>query len=114
MAIPTEVTFHEVERSDSVAAAIERWVSRIEHLSDRIVDCHVRVEQPHRHARRGRPFAVHVKLDIPGNEIIGTWENEDIYVAVADAFRAVRRQLLDKAKRRTPHLGSYVSRHATV
>lgn len=115
MAIQTEITFHGLPRSESVGAAIERWMSRLEHLRDGIVDCHVSVEQPQRYTLRARPFAVHVKIDFLGNEIVKTSENEDVYVAVADAFRAARRQLLDSVKqRRVPHHGPYVSRHATV
>ena len=97
MAIPTEITFHDISHSDAVEAAIQRWVARIERLSDRIVRCEVRVEQPHRSHRQGRPFEVHVVLGIPGHDIASSRiRHEDVYVAIADAFRATRRQLLDE------------------
>ena len=96
MAISTEITFHEIQQSDAVEQAVTRWVSRLEHLHDRIVRCLVKIEQPHKSHRHGREFEVHVVLEIPGNDIaVSRIRHEDIYVAVADAFRAARRQLLD-------------------
>lgn len=96
MAIPTEITFHEIPHSDSVEAAIHRWVARLEHISDRIVRCEVRVEQPHKSHRHGREFEVHLLVGIPGTDIVASRvKHEDPYVAVADAFRCARRQLLD-------------------
>ena len=114
MAIPTEITFHEIEHSDALEASILRWVSRLEQVHERIVHCHVTVGQPHRHHRRGRPFDVHVRLDISGSEIVTSLENEDVYLAVADAFRAARRQLLDelgvrRGKARPPFVTRYQS-----
>jgi ribosome-associated translation inhibitor RaiA len=104
MEIPTEITFHELEQSDSVEASIQRWVARIEPLHGRIRSCHVFVEQPHRRHRNGREFEVHVRLDVPGLEIAASRNHsEDIYVAIADAFRAVRRQLLEQTAMRTGH-----------
>jgi ribosome-associated translation inhibitor RaiA len=97
MPIPTKITFHEIHHSDAIEAAIQRWVARLEHVSDRIVRCEVRIEQPHRSHRQGREFEVHVVLGIPGNDVASSrTRHEDPYVAVADAFRATRRQLLDE------------------
>jgi ribosomal subunit interface protein len=104
MEIPTEITFHEIEQSDSVESSIQRWVARIEPLHARIRGCHVFVEQPHRRHRTGKQFEVHVRLDVPGLEIAASRiHHEDIYVAIADAFRAVRRQLLEHTAMRSGH-----------
>lgn len=101
MGISTELTFHEIPHSDAVEAAVQRWVVRLEHLHDRIVRCHVKIEQPHKSQRHGREFEVHVVLEIPGNDIaVSKVRHEDIYVAIADAFRAARRQLLDQLEHR--------------
>jgi ribosome-associated translation inhibitor RaiA len=104
MEIPTEITFHELPHSDGVEAAIQRWVARVEPLHSRIRGCRVFVMQPHRRQRNGRDFEIHVRLDIPGAEIAASRNHhEDIYVAIADAFRAVRRQLLEQTKMRSGH-----------
>jgi ribosome-associated translation inhibitor RaiA len=97
MAIPTEITFHDIPHSDSVEAAINRWVARLEHVHDRIIRCSVKIEQPHKSHRQGREFEIHVVLEWWGENIATSHHrHEDIYVAIADAFRASRRQLLDQ------------------
>ena len=93
MQIQTEITFHEIRASEAVEAAIQRWVARLEHLNTRILRCHVVVDQPHKHHRHGREFEIHLVLSVPGEGIVARVRHEDVYVAVADAFRAARRQL---------------------
>ena len=113
MAIPTEITFHGLDPSTSAEAAIERWVARLEHVHDRIIHVHATVGVPHRHGRK-REFEVHVKLDISGAEIVTRLaKHEDVYVAIADAFRAARRQLLDELESRRGFVRApFVTRHA--
>jgi ribosomal subunit interface protein len=94
MSIPTEITFHEIDASESAEAAIERWVARLEHIHDRIVHVQTTVALPHRHQRH-QEFEVLVKVDIAGSQIVRHGRNEDVYVAIADAFRGARRRLMD-------------------
>ena len=101
MKIPTEITFKGIEHSDSVEAACQRWAARLEHMYDRITKCNVTISQPHKLHRHGSEFNVSVVLEVPGSEIAATHiRHEDIYVAVADAFRAARRQLADQVDQR--------------
>ena len=92
-------TFRDMPPSPALQAAAERWVARLEQVFDRIVGCHVAIEKPHRHHLHGSAFQVNIKLAIPGASIAVTNQlNEDAYVALADAFRAARRQLLEHAR----------------
>ncbi len=94
MNIPTEIMFHQLDQSDAVETSVQRWVARLERLYDRITKCTVTISQPHKRHRHGGEFCVNVVLDVPGGEIAASHlRHEDIYVAVADAFRAARRQL---------------------
>lgn len=89
-------TFRDMPPSPALQAAAERWVARLEQVSDRIVGCHVSIEKPHRHHLHGSPFQVNIVLVVPGAHIaVSNQPNADAYVALADAFRAARRQLLD-------------------
>jgi ribosome-associated translation inhibitor RaiA len=57
------------------------------------------VEQPAKHHQQGKPFNIHIDLTVPGSEIVvDRQENEDVYVAVRDAFDAARRQLDNYAR----------------
>ena len=92
----TSTTFRDMAPSPALQAAAERWMARLEQVSDRIVGCHVSIEKPHRHHLHGSPFQVNIVLVVPGANIaVSNQPHEDAYIALADAFRAARRQLLD-------------------
>lgn len=89
-------TFRDMPPSPALQAAAERWAARLAHVFGRIVGCHVSIEKPHRHHLHGSPFQINIVLAVPGAHItVSNQTNEDAYVAVANAFRAARRQLLD-------------------
>jgi ribosome-associated translation inhibitor RaiA len=88
-------TFRDMPTSPALQAAVERWAARLEQVSDRIVGCHVCVEKPHRHHLHGSAFLIHVALAVPGGHIdVSNQRNANPYAALADAFRAARRQLV--------------------
>ncbi|MGN6109631.1 MAG: HPF/RaiA family ribosome-associated protein [Kofleriaceae bacterium] len=108
MPIPTEITFHGIDPSAAVEASVMRWVARLEHVFDRIENCHVVIDQPHKRHRHGREFHITITLEVPGKNIaVSHIGHEDIYVAVGDAFRAARRQLLSNVEIRR----GFVKRH---
>jgi ribosomal subunit interface protein len=106
MQIPVDITYKEIEPSDALDRRIRDWVDKLERVFDRITRCEVLVETPHRHRRQGRAFHVRVRLTVPGGEIVASHDpgpdgaHEDVYVAMRDAFTAVRRQLEDYVRSR--------------
>lgn len=108
---PTEITFHGIEHSDAVEMAIQRWVARLEQIHARLTKCGVVVSQPHRRHRHGSQFQVSLVLEVPGlTDVISVTHvmHEDIYVAIADAFRAARRQLKARVERRQGFVKTHV------
>jgi ribosomal subunit interface protein len=101
MKVALQVTFRDMPRSDAVEAEIRRRAAKLEDFCDRIMSCRVTVETPGAHKHQGKLFAVHVDVKVPGEEIASTrrQENEDVYVAIRDAFEAVRRRLEDYMQR---------------
>ena len=101
MKLPLEVTFRHMEHSDAMDARIREQVERLDKFVDNIMRCHVVVEAPHQHHRHGQMYKISVKLTVPGHEINVSrgrdmhHAHEDPYVAIRDAFNAVRRQLQD-------------------
>lgn len=88
-------TFRDMPTSPALQAAIERWTARLAQVSQRIIGCHVAVEKPHRHHTHGSAFLIHIDLAVPGGHIaVSNKPDENPYVALADAFRAARRQLI--------------------
>lgn len=105
MQIPLDITFKDVAASDAVEARVRELVGKLERVYDRITRCEVVVELPHRRRRQGRQFHVRVRLTVPGGELVTSRDpgpdeaHEDVYVALRDAFLAVRRQLEDHARK---------------
>jgi ribosomal subunit interface protein len=97
MQVSTELKFHGLDRSDSAEAAVERWVARLELMHARLIKCEVVIDRPHRRSRSS-DFHVRVLVEAPGIELASSAERADIYIAIADAFRAAHRQLRDKVE----------------
>lgn len=90
-----KMTFRDdVAPSYGMQAAAERWLIRLEQVSGDITGCHVVIEQPpHVH---GTPFLIRIALALSGTQLVVSHQAfRDGYVALADAFRALRRKLLD-------------------
>lgn len=104
MKTPVDITFRGMDSSSAVEASIHEWAARLDHSFDRIERCDVVVEIPHRHQRQGQTFHVRIEIAVPNHVITVSRDpgldpkHEDVYVAVADAFRAARRQLQDHAR----------------
>jgi len=101
MDMPLEIRFHNMEPSEAIEAAIQKRVEKLEQLGEHIVSCRVTVDAPHRHHQQGNLFTVSVDVRLPGGEIIASHDagknhaHEDAYVALRDAFKAVRRRVQD-------------------
>jgi ribosome-associated translation inhibitor RaiA len=100
MQVPLEITFRGMDPSPAVEATVRRCANRLGHLYDRVQLCRVWIDLPHRHRRRGAQFQVRISLAVPGDELAVAHDHgdADVYVALADAFLAIRRQLQDHAR----------------
>lgn len=96
-----QITLHGVTRSEALEHQIRRRAARLGRVHGSITSCRVVVEQPHLHRHQGGQFVVRLQIGVPGGEIVVNHDHdEDLYVAVRDAFEAARRQLEDHVRRR--------------
>jgi ribosome-associated translation inhibitor RaiA len=106
MQSPLKITFRGMDPSEAVAALIRERAARLERFHDRIVRCHVVVDLPHKHHRKGHHFAVRLDITTPTGQLAVTRDppldstHEDFHAVVRDAFDAAARQLEDEARRR--------------
>jgi ribosomal subunit interface protein len=99
MQTPLQITFHDVAHSDALETHIREKAQKLEQHFSGLIGCRVVVEQPAKHHQQGKPFNIRIDLTVPGSEIVvDKQENEDIYVALRDAFAAATRQLEDYAR----------------
>jgi ribosome-associated translation inhibitor RaiA len=99
-----------METSEAVEARIREKVEWLEKSYDRLIGCHVVVEQPHQHGRKGGLFHVTVEMRVPGGDPIVAGKahhdqhgHEDVYVAIRDTFDAARRLLGDHRDKQNAH-----------
>lgn len=104
MKLPLQITFHGLDPSDAIEAAIREHAVRLDRFYDKIMACRVLVEARHKHHHQGNLFRLRIDVTVPGRELVVTRDpaehhaHEDPYVAIRDAFDAVRRQLEDYAR----------------
>ncbi len=102
MQLTPQITFRGVSPSDALNATLNRHIDKLETFYDRIMNCRVMVECSHRH-QHGDLYHIRIDVTVPGKELVITrnppehQENEDIYVAIRDAFNTAERILKDFA-----------------
>lgn len=110
MQTPLEITFHGLEPSESLEAAIRQQVEKLDRHHE-FVSCHVTLEkssakgQPHHHV------GVHIQINLRGHTLEVSRDphherenraHTDEHAAVHDAFKVAERQLKDwREKNRT-------------
>jgi ribosomal subunit interface protein len=96
MKLPLQITVRNVSVSEAVRDDIRNKAAKLEHFSDNIISCRVTVDSPHRHQHQGVFYNVRIDLAVRGARLVVKRQpNEDIYVAIRDAFDAVHQKLED-------------------
>ncbi|MBX3230796.1 MAG: HPF/RaiA family ribosome-associated protein [Labilithrix sp.] len=111
MDTPVQITFRDMESSPAVTSYVERRATKLEKLFDRLVDCHVVVEEPHRRSRQGKKFHVRISMHVPGKELVVSRNvddaKEDLHAAIDDAFGDAERVLEEHARLLQPDLKTH-------
>lgn len=96
-----QITFHGMEASTAVEDAARTKAAHLDRFARDIMGCRVVVDQLQKHQHQGRPFGVRIDLTLPGHElVVDRVQNEDVYVALRDAFDNMKRQLEDVVRLR--------------
>lgn len=109
MRIESDIVFRDMDSSEAVQAAVEKYIEKIERHHTSVSRCRVVVEQSHKSQASGNLFHVGIEVSVPGDLIVVTKDSgrnpqhEDVYVAIRDAFEAAERQLAKYSAKRHPH-----------
>lgn len=97
MQIPLEITLRDIADSPAVEQRLREKAAKLERFHSRIMSCRITVESPQHRKHQGKLYSVHIdiKTAAGGELVVNRVENEDIYVAIRDAFDAAARQLED-------------------
>ena len=95
MESPVQITFRDIPASPAITAYVEKRAAKLETLFQRMVNCHVVVEEPHRHNRQGKKFHVRIDMLVPGKELVVSKtpddSKEDLYAAPPHAFSRLKK-----------------------
>lgn len=99
-----QITFRDIPKSDAIEADIREKAAKLDQFYDSIMSGRVIVEAPHGHHHKGKLYHVSIDLTVPDGELVanrspGNHAHEDVYVAIRDAFDAIRRQLQNYARK---------------
>ena len=93
---PLNITARDFTLSEAFEREIREKASALDGYFNRITGCDVTVQAPVEHHRKGGPFEVHLRLTVPGRELIANRQTEEgLAAAIREAFDAIRRQLED-------------------
>ncbi len=96
MQIPLQIVVRGLPHSEALEARIREKAAKLEEFHSRITSCRVTIEEARRHHQQGRHFQVSVDVRVPGKEVVANLaHDEDVYIALRDAFDSARRQLED-------------------
>jgi ribosomal subunit interface protein len=93
---PIQITSRDFALTDAMRALIEKRAKDLEQYFGRLTGCHVVIEAPVHHHRRGGPFSVRIDLRTPRAELsVNKQDADDLAVAIREAFDSARRRLED-------------------
>ena len=101
MTSPIQITFRNMPASRIFENRIRELAQRLEKFSGHVLNCAVVIQRPHQSSRKGDVFDVHINVTVPGSLIVvhrahaDDTSHTDPYVALRDAFVAMRRKLQD-------------------
>jgi ribosome-associated translation inhibitor RaiA len=97
-----QIQFLDMPRSDAIETKVRDRAEGLAKFSGEIRKCHVWVESPHGHHRKGKLYGTRIRLTVPGEEIDVELQpaEVDVYVSIRQAFDAARRKLEDYERRR--------------
>jgi len=130
--IPVQVTFRHMTVSPAVVKRVTAEAQKLQRYGEAIKHCHAVVIAPHRHLRRGRRYAVHLEIGMPGQNLAIVHEPptrarvvaeakpgkhsetggpaKDVYVEIRRVFDVARRRLQDRMRL----MRGDVKRHASA
>jgi ribosomal subunit interface protein len=106
MRLTPQIIWQNLSPSDAIETKIRQHIAKLEKFSDRLSDCRVVVEVPHRHHHQGNIYHVQINLTFPGEKLIinrqppGQQAHEDLDLAIRDAFESAERQLKEYTQQR--------------
>jgi ribosomal subunit interface protein len=109
-----QIIWQNLSASDRIETKIRKHIAKLEKFSDRLSDCRVVIEVPHRHHHQGNIYHAQIHLTVPGGDLVVNRQpsaqqtHDDLLVAIRDAFENAERQLKDYTQQRRGDVKTHV------
>lgn len=118
MQIPLDLKFKGMAHDPSIEDVVEEKLAKLEQVCNRVVSCHVGIEQINNKQQRGHSYRIRIDVKFPPHHDIvvireplkGDFNHEPLASIVREAFIATRRQvekIVDREQKKhksAPHL----------
>ena len=106
--LPVQITVRDIPISPALETTIRKHADKLKQYNNRITSCRVVIEIPQKHKHQGKLFNVRIDLTIPRKELVATHKyDQDVYIAIRDAFDAIIRQLEEYSRKRHGRVKSH-------
>lgn len=101
MLLQPKITILDVPQSQALEQDIIKRIEKLEHFYPNLTSCDVVIRQEQKHQHQGKLYRPRITVSVPGDKInVNHASNEDVYVALRDAFNACQRQLKEFSRRK--------------
>lgn len=91
---PLQVTIRDIPQSNTVEAKIHKKAEKLfERYLEQITSMKVVAEYEKRHQKHGKLYKVTIDMNIPGTTLVDSKHDENLYIAIREAFRSLTRQM---------------------
>jgi ribosomal subunit interface protein len=99
--IMIQITIRGIPASKLLETHIRQKIEKLDRYNKQITSARVVVELPQKHKHQGKLYNVRIDILVPGKELVVTHkQDEDVYIAIRDAFEAIERQLEEHSRKR--------------
>ena len=95
-----EVHFHGIEKSDAVEQRVREKAAKLQSHFERMTSCRVGIEATQRSPQKPKVYRIKIEIGIPSrkpiviaHERVGSHANEELNLAIRDAFEAALRKV---------------------
>lgn len=104
MPLPIDISFQDIPHSKAVEEAVTHQANHLSRICAQVTHCRVSIALEAKHQQQGRPFSVHIGVTMPHHEPLSSKaSDEDVYVALRDAFAQVERMAVEAVQKRRSH-----------
>jgi ribosomal subunit interface protein len=106
--LPVQITIRDIASSKPLEIHLRQKAQKLTHFNDKIISCRIVVELLQKHKHQGKLYNARIDVAVPGKELAVTKKcNEDVYVAIRDAFSAIERKIEEYARKRHGRVKSH-------